>query len=143
MSGPFTRRVLGTLFLGAAALTVGAVCVDPSTGATRTAQPVHQPMVNPPREGPGNIEVLQVDVVNGRFGHRAYHVQSGAIQLRFVARGTGPHAVMIENVMQARLLPVGEESVFHFTASPGEYRMLLDGGAQDVAVLNVRPVGGR
>ncbi len=141
--GAYTRRAAGVLLLASGVFTTGAMCTDQSRVSTGVAQPVFGPMVNAPSEGSGDIEVLRVDVVNGKFGNRVYHVQAGAIELRFFARGTGPHSVMIENLMQARLLPVGQESIFRLTATPGEYRMVIDGGAQDQAILNVRPIGGR
>lgn len=143
MNGVYTRRGMGALLLASGVVATGSACADRSRGSTQVAQPVFGPMVNAPQEGSGDIEVLRIDVVNGKFGHRVYHVQPGAIELRFFARGTGPHAVMIHRLMQARLIPAGQETTFHLTATPGEYRMVINGGAQDQAILNVRPVGTR
>ena len=92
---------------------------------------------------PLEVEELTVEVASGRFDYDRYSVQTGPVRLRFVARGSGPHSVRIENLMQATLLPVGETTVVGLTTAPGEYIMMTDGVALDTAVLNVRPVGGR
>jgi hypothetical protein len=139
------RRALAGAVLAPAALLLTR-CEDRTKSATPSRpEPLGSPaaLLDPPRNVPLDIEELTIEVVDGRFGHERYSVQTGPVRLKFVARGTGPHSVRIEDLMQARLLPVGQTTVVGLTTYPGEYLMMTDGGALDTAVLDVRPVGGR
>lgn len=135
------RAVGGTLVVMGVVL--GTTACGSRTGAKDSAPVVMQPMQNPPANAPANAQILDIQIVNGRFSQRIYTVQPGPVVLRVTATGTGPHSMRINQLLQARLLPVGQVTQIGLTTYPGDYTMMTDGGALDTATLQVRqvPVG--
>ncbi len=143
---PLSPRTALAIGLAALLSASGIACTD--RRAATDSQPLRVYAATPEAVAPvGNvpedIETLSVTIANGEFQADVYSAQTSPTRMIVTTQG-GPYVLAIQGVLGPEQLPAnGAKEVDLTLPNPGEYRMTLSGNADDIATLNVRPLGTR
>jgi hypothetical protein len=95
------------------------------------------------KNAPQDIQELTITITPEGFSADRYAAQSSATRLAVTTQG-GPYTFAIDPLLPPQQLAADTTTRIGLTLpDPGDYTMRLSGAATDMAVLNVRPLGGR
>lgn len=141
MTGRDLRHRASALLVAGAIVLSAVGCTDREASSRANQVPPTSPTAL--ADVPPEIERLEISIANGQFSSDVYALQPGVTTVIVRTQG-GPYTVAIDRLLQPREVAANAETEIHLNATEtGEYTMKLTGQADDTAVLNVRPIGGR